>query len=105
MLGSLLLVYAAAYRVFDSIQIGAGMALRGYRDTRVSSAIDICAYWAFGLPLCYALGFGSAWNPALGVEGFWLGMVVAIAAAALGISARLTWRVRHTLRTIGAGTE
>lgn len=99
-LGSVLLVYAAAYRVFDSIQIGAGMALRGYRDTRVSSAIDICAYWAFGLPLCYALGFGSTWNAPLGVQGFWLGMVVAIAAAALGIATRLAWRVRHALRAL-----
>lgn len=84
-----LLLYAAAYRVFDSMQIGAGMALRGYKDTRVSSAIDICAYWLFGLPLCYSLGLGSAWSRGFGVEGFWIGMVAAIAAAALAIGWRL----------------
>ena len=97
-LGTVLLVYAAAYRVFDSVQIGAGMALRGYRDTRVSSAIDVFAYWMFGLPLCYALGFGSRWQEAMGVEGFWLGMVIAIGAAALAISARLAWRSARELR-------
>ncbi len=97
-LGAALLVYAAAYRIFDSVQIGAGMALRGYRDTRVSSLIDILAYWLFGLPLCYLLAFGSPWHPAMGVEGFWLGMVVAIGAAALAISARLSWRVTRESR-------
>ena len=46
-LGTVLLVYAAAYRVFDSVQIGAGMALRGYRDTRVSSAMGtVCALFS-----------------------------------------------------------
>ena len=103
-LGTLLLVYAAAYRVFDSVQIGAGMALRGYRDTRVSSVIDIFAYWMFGLPLCYTLGFGSGWHEAMGVEGFWLGMVIAIGAAALAIAARLAWRSTHELRTVTGDT-
>ena len=101
-LGTLLLVYAAAYRVFDSVQIGAGMALRGYRDTRVSSAIDVFAYWMFGLPLCYALGFGSGWQTAMGVEGFWLGMVIAIGVAALAIAARLVWRSGREVRVARA---
>lgn len=74
------------------------MALRGYRDTRVSSAIDVFAYWMFGLPLCYALGFGSRWQEAMGVEGFWLGMVIAIGAAAFAIAARLAWRSTREVR-------
>jgi Na+-driven multidrug efflux pump len=34
----------------------------------------------------------------MGVEGFWLGMVIAIGAAALAISARLAWRSARELR-------
>ena len=74
-LGAMLLLFAAAYRVFDSVQIGAGMALRGYKDTRVASAINIAAYWLFGLPLCWTLAMGSPWNAGLGVAGFWIGML------------------------------
>ena len=88
-LGAGLLLFAAAYRLFDSVQVGAGMALRGYQDTRVSSAIDISAYWLFGLPLCYGLGLGTLWGEPLGVRGFWIGMVVAIALAAILIAWRL----------------
>jgi MATE family multidrug resistance protein len=91
-LGAQLLVFAAAYRLFDSVQIGAEMALRGYQDTRVASAIHIAAYWLFGMPLCYSLGMGSAWNDAHGAQGFWFGMVVAIAVAACC----LLWRLAHT---------
>jgi MATE family multidrug resistance protein len=97
-LGAVLLVYAAAYRIFDSMQIGAGMALRGYKDTRFSSVTDICAYWVFGLPLCYALGMGTEWNAARGVEGFWLGMVIAISLAAGCIAARLVFTSARSLR-------
>jgi MATE family multidrug resistance protein len=97
-LGAVLLVYAAAYRIFDSMQIGAGMALRGYQDTRVSSAIDVTAYWVFGLPLCYSLGLGSRWNEAYGVQGFWTGMVIAIGAAACCIALRLVLTSARAVR-------
>ena len=97
-LGAVLLVYVAAYRLFDSMQVGAGMTLRGYKDTRVASAIDIVAYWVFGMPLCYSLGLGSAWNVARGVEGFWLGMVIAIGVAAICIAARLATTSARALR-------
>ena len=96
-LGAALLLYAAAYRIFDSVQIGAGMALRGYKDTRFSSVVDVIAYWVFGLPLCYALGMGSTFNTARGVQGFWLGMVVAIGVAACCITARLLHTSRRSL--------
>lgn len=93
-LGALLLLYAAAYRLFDSVQVAAGMALRGYKDTRVASAINIAAYWLFGLPLCWLLAMGSPWHPGLGVTGFWTGMLTSIALAASAIA----WRLARTSR-------
>ena len=72
-------------RLGPGSQLGAGMALRGYKDTRVASMINISAYWLFGLPLCWALAMGSPWNAPLGVRGFWFGMLAAIAV--LGVVA------------------
>ncbi|MBK6289402.1 MAG: MATE family efflux transporter [Gammaproteobacteria bacterium] len=103
-LGAGLLLFAATYRLFDSVQVGAGMALRGYQDTRVSSAIDISAYWLFGLPLCYGLGLGTLWGEPLGVRGFWIGMVVAIALAAMLIAWRLVRISARLIRQPGLGT-
>jgi MATE family multidrug resistance protein len=103
-LGAGLLLFAATYRLFDSIQIGAGMALRGYQDTRVASAIDISAYWLFGLPLCYGLGLGTLWGEPLGVRGFWIGMVVAIALAAILIAWRLVRISARFIRQPGLNT-
>ncbi len=97
-LGTMLLLFAAAYRVFDSVQIGAGMALRGYKDTRVASAINIAAYWLFGLPLCWTLAMGSPWSAGLGVAGFWIGMLASIGVAALAIAWRLARTSRRHLR-------
>ncbi len=97
-LGTMLLLFAAAYRVFDSVQIGAGMALRGYKDTRVASAINIAAYWLFGLPLCWTLAMGSPWSAGLGVAGFWMGMLASIGVAALAIAWRLARTSRRHLR-------
>jgi hypothetical protein len=45
---------------------------------------------------------GSAWNEARGVEGFWLGMVIAIGVAAACIAARLVHTTALTLRAAGA---
>jgi len=102
-LGALLLLFAAAYRVFDSVQIGAGMALRGYKDTRVASLINVTAYWLFGLPLCWTLAMGSPWSAGLGVTGFWIGMLTAIATAAGLIAWRLACTSgRHAHQRSGA---
>lgn len=102
-LGATLLLFAAAYRVFDSVQVGAGMALRGYKDTRVASAINIATYWLFGLPACWLLAMGSPWSKGLGVSGFWVGMLAAIAAAAVAIAWRLVRTSGSRLNQASAG--
>jgi MATE family multidrug resistance protein len=88
-LGASLLLFAAACRVFDSIQIGGGMALRGYKDTRFASGVNLASYWLFGLPLCYALGLTPLIVRPMGVYGFWTGMLVCIALVSTLILLRL----------------
>ncbi len=86
-IGAALLVFAALFQFSDAIQIAAAGALRGYQDTIIVMIITFCAYWLCGLGLGYFLAF-LAPEP-LGAEGFWLGIIVGLTAAALMLSYRL----------------
>ncbi len=93
-LAALLLVYAAAFRVFDAINVGGNGALRGYKDTRITMVLAASGYWLIGFPLSYSLALTHWWGPPMGVEGFWVGMVTALILT----SAATTLRVRKTTR-------
>lgn len=93
-LASHLLMYAAAFRVFDAINVGGNGALRGYQDTRITLVLALSAYWIVGFPLSYSLALTSVWGQPMGVEGFWVGMVVTLALTAC----LTTTRVRRTSR-------
>lgn len=84
-----LLLIVALYQFVDDTQITAMGALRGYKDTRAPMLTVAFAYWVIGLPLGATLGFGLGGVTALGVTGFWLGLVAGLSVAA----AMLIWRV------------
>lgn len=90
-LASHLLVYAAAFRVFDAINVGGNGALRGYKDTRITLVLALSAYWIVGFPLSYSLALTDFWGRPMGVEGFWVGMVVTLGLTACLTTARV-WR-------------
>jgi multidrug resistance protein, MATE family len=79
LLGSQLLMLAAAFQVFDGIQTVATGALRGLGETRHPMLINLCGYWLFGLPLGYALCF----HWAQGVFGIWIGLTISLIVIAL----------------------
>ncbi|HLG02474.1 MAG TPA: MATE family efflux transporter, partial [Bacteroidia bacterium] len=64
-----LLLIAAAFQLFDGMQVTAQGALRGLKDTMIPGFIAFIAYWLIGLPaswyFCVQLD--------LGVEGVWYG--------------------------------
>lgn len=91
-LAALLLIYAAAFRVFDAINVGGNGALRGYKDTRITMIYAISGYWLVGFPLSYSLALTHFWGTPLGVEGFWVGMVVTLILTSIAT----TLRVRRT---------
>lgn len=91
-LAALLLIYAAAFRVFDAINVGGNGALRGYKDTRITLVLAMGGYWLVGFPLSYSLALTDLWGSPLGVEGFWVGMV----ATLILTSTLTTLRVHHT---------
>ena len=70
---------AAVFQIFDGVQVTAGGALRGLKDTRIPMILTIVSYWLVGLTTGYALGFGLGW----GGRGLWWGLVLGLAVAAV----------------------
>ncbi len=89
-----LLLLIAIYQVFDDSQATIIGVLRGYKDTRVPLFVTLFAYWAISLPLGAVLGFGIGFDSgaaALGVSGFWLGLIFGLILVALTLSGRFLW--------------
>jgi MATE family multidrug resistance protein len=77
--GSRLMLYAAAFQLFDGAQVAGLSILRGTGDTRVPMLITLVGYWVVGFPIAYLLGFHTA----LGPGGIWAGLVASLAVVAL----------------------
>ena len=83
----LFLGFAAAFQMFDGIQVSAAGALRGLKDTRIPMLISLFSYWGIGMATGATLTFGLG----VGGRGLWTGLVVGLIAAAGLLSWRL-WR-------------
>jgi MATE family multidrug resistance protein len=91
-----LLVFAAIFQMPDALQVNCGGILRGCKDTRVPLLLMLLAYWGIGLPMGYGLGLARLGGLESGPQGFWIGLICALAAAA----ALLGYRVRVILRRL-----
>lgn len=91
-----LLVFAAIYQVFDAIQVSAAGALRGFHDTKVTMIVTLISYWGIGLGLGYVFAFTDWILVPMGVQGFWLGIVLGLTLAAVLLSIRLK-RIYHAV--------
>lgn len=96
---AMLLGFAAVFQLPDGIQAVVGGALRGLKDTRVPLLLAAAAYWAFGFPIAYALGFGLG----RGATGLWVGFILGLSGAALLLGWRL-WRLL-TARAVATPTS
>lgn len=85
------LVFAAVFQLADCVQATANGALRGVKDTRVPMFLTLAAYWGLGLPLSAFLAFGAG----IGPTGIWMGFIVGLGAAAVGLAARFLRRGPH----------
>jgi len=95
-----LLLYAALFQLSDATQATTSSAIRAYKVTRPPMLIHMTAFWGVSLPLGCVLGLAPAWLPLaparpLAAQGFWIGLVVSLTLAALG----LTWFLHRLTRS------
>ncbi len=90
------LLIAAAFQLFDGLQVVAAGALRGLQDTRAPMWIALFSYWVPGFGLAAGLGLAT---PLEGV-GVWIGLAAGLVCAS-GLLVR-RWHRREALGLIAA---
>ena len=96
-LGTRLLWLAALYQVFDGLNLGSVLCLRGAGDVKIPAALVIPVSWLVFVPLAHALTFapGQGWltflpQYGLGAVGGWIAVVVYVML--LGLTLFIRWR-------------
>lgn len=79
---------AAAFQLFDGLQVVAAGVLRGMGRTRPAAAIHLLAFYTLGLPLAWWLAFERDH----GLRGLWWGLCLGLSVAA---AALVTWVARR----------
>lgn len=88
-IGGKLLLVAAAFQLFDGIQVVTTGALRGAGDTRTPMLANFVAYWLIGLPVGCYLCFTRAW----GAVGLWIGLCLGLMM--IGSALLLVWQKKN----------
>jgi MATE family multidrug resistance protein len=83
-LATTLLKAAAAFQIFDALQVVGAMCLRGMKDARAPMILAGASYWLAGAPMCLFLGVGLHMR-GLGV---WIGLAFGLAVAATSMGLR-----------------
>ncbi len=86
--GAKLLLVAAAFQLFDGIQVVTTGALRGAGDTTTPMVANFVAYWLIGIPAGYVLCFRLGW----GAFGVWIGLCSGLML--IGSALLTTWHRR-----------
>ncbi len=90
-----LLLYTAAFQLFDGLQVCTTGVLRGLHDTKGPFWITLLAYWGLTLPLGYILGLTRLSGSQHGAEGLWFALVFGLITAALLLGLRLSSKIRQ----------
>lgn len=104
-MASSLLLFAALYQFSDTLQVIAGGALRGYKDTKAILYITMFCYWGVGMPLGYTLARTDWLVEPLAAKGFWIAFVVALTIAAFLLLTRMRNIQRQPETTLFAYLE
>jgi MATE family multidrug resistance protein len=96
-MGAALIPIAAAFQVFDGVQVVSAGVLRGSADTHVPAIVALVGYWVLGLPLGALLAFRLG----LGPRGLWWGLTLGIVIVAVLLLARIARRFRGNIVRVG----
>jgi MATE family multidrug resistance protein len=94
---ALLLPIAAAFQVFDGLQVVAAGVLRGAADTTFPAGIALVGFWVVGLPTGWLMAFPLGGGP----PGLWWGLTIGLAAVAVLYTARIFLRFRSEIARVG----
>lgn len=83
-LAALFLKVAAAFQLFDALQVVGALSLRGLKDARWPMILAGGSYWLAGAPVCILLGVALG----MGGLGIWIGLAFGLAVAALAMCLR-----------------
>lgn len=87
-LAASILPIAAAFQIFDGIQVVGSGILRGMGQTRPAAAFNLIGYWLLGLPVGAWLALWTGWK----LAGLWWGLCLGLAVVACSL---LLWLRRH----------
>jgi MATE family multidrug resistance protein len=91
-----ILPIAAAFQVFDGLQVVGCGVLRGMGQTRPAALFNVVGYYGLALPLAWWLGFRMR----LGLPGIWWGLALGLAVVAVLL---LAYVGRYGPATLHAG--
>ena len=83
-LATTFLKIAAAFQIFDALQVVGAMTLRGLKDARAPMILAGASYWLAGAPASFLL----AWGFHLRGLGVWLGLAFGLMVAAISMVTR-----------------
>lgn len=88
---------AAAFQLFDGLQVVSAGALRGLGDTKTAQWANFVGYYLFGLPLGATLAFASTFRE----RGLWWGLSAGLATVAIIGVTRLRALLARPLERLG----
>ena len=80
------LVFAIFFQLSDAIAAPIQGTLRGYKDVNAVFLIALVSYWIIGLPSGYILANYTS----LDAFGYWIGLIMGLAAGAIALFIRLS---------------
>lgn len=90
-----LLILAGIYQIFDAVQSVSNGVLRGLHHTKTTMQVAFVSYWLIGLGVGYVLTFKDWIVPAIGVKGFWWGIIIGLFIGAILLLLRLRFQMKQ----------
>lgn len=87
-LAASILPIAAAFQIFDGLQVVGCGVLRGMGRTRPAAVFNAVSYWLLGIPLGAWLALSAGW----GLAGVWWGLCIGLALVAASLVVWLRFR-------------